>query len=490
MKIKPFFRDLTLTFFTEIIVLLSFFLVYRLIANNYGVQGVGEYSLVKRIISFLQPIFFLGLGIGLPRYIAYAASEEERRSYAQSGLLVTVAAIIVAILSAIILKNQFSLYVFGSVQYSDLAISSFFLFAGLAMHGLVYSYLRGRILVVLFNYLQIINFSIIPVAVFIFAKDYSLDIIIKIIGISTFLVAFFFLIPFRNDFIKSGGNLKKSFVDLIQYSFPRIPGDFILVAFFSLPTIIAVNFVSIKEIGYLSLSQSIINAVGTAIAPLGLLLLPKVSNLMVRGRRQTIEVNLDFFICALIDFSLFLFAQLVIFIDIIIVFWLGPDFFPAVFLIRIMAVSVFFYAFYVSIRSVLDAVENKPLNTINLFVSLAVSLISGSILIIFFRFIPLLVSFSIAFVLGMLYLGVATYGSLKKIFYRDSKKDAKYLISSIAVNSFFAVVSLIVKSVIGPNVCLLIWCLALIGLLYVLVLWRLKRKWIWQAVGIIIKKND
>jgi O-antigen/teichoic acid export membrane protein len=317
-----------------------------------------------------------------------------------------------------------------------------------------------------------------------------LAITIKIIGISTFLVAFFFLIPFRNDFIKSGGNLKKSFIDLIQYSFPRIPGDFILVAFFSLPTIIAANFVSIKEVGYLSLSQSIINAVGTAIAPLGLLLLPKVSNLMVRGRRQTIEVNLDFLICALIDVSLFLFAQLAIFIDIVIVFWLGPDFFPAVFLIRIMAVSVFFYAFYVSIRSVLDAVENKPLNTINLFVSLAVSLIFGSILIIFFRFIPILVSFSIAFVFGMLYLGIATYGSLKKIFLRDSKKDAKYLISSIAVNGFFAGVSLIVKSVIGPNICLLIGCLILIGLLYVLVLWRLKRKWIWQAVGIIIKKND
>jgi O-antigen/teichoic acid export membrane protein len=148
IKIKPFFKDLVVTFFTEAIVLASFFLVYRLIAINYGVQGVGEYSLVKRIIGFFQPLFLLGLGIGLPRYIAYAASEEERRSYAQSGFLAAAAAIIVAILSAIILKNQFSLFFFGSVQYSDLAISSLFLFAGLAMHGLVYSYLRGRILVV------------------------------------------------------------------------------------------------------------------------------------------------------------------------------------------------------------------------------------------------------------------------------------------------------------------------------------------------------
>jgi len=48
--IKTFFKDVSLTFIIEAIVLVGFFFIYRLIAKNFGPEGVGEYSLVKRII--------------------------------------------------------------------------------------------------------------------------------------------------------------------------------------------------------------------------------------------------------------------------------------------------------------------------------------------------------------------------------------------------------------------------------------------------------
>ena len=57
-KLRPFFKDISLIFITEAIVLIAFFIIYRLIAKNFGPEGVGQYSLVKRVFGFLQPLLF------------------------------------------------------------------------------------------------------------------------------------------------------------------------------------------------------------------------------------------------------------------------------------------------------------------------------------------------------------------------------------------------------------------------------------------------
>jgi len=72
--IRPFAKMVLMTFFAEMSVALAFFLVYRLIGDEFGTSGVGEYSLVKKLAGFLVPVFFAGIGIGLPRYIAIAQS--------------------------------------------------------------------------------------------------------------------------------------------------------------------------------------------------------------------------------------------------------------------------------------------------------------------------------------------------------------------------------------------------------------------------------
>jgi len=87
-KLRPFFKDISLTFITETIVLVAFFFIYRLIAKNFGPEGVGEYTLIKRVIAFLYPVLLLGLGIGLPRYIAMSQNKEQRSSYMKAGGLI------------------------------------------------------------------------------------------------------------------------------------------------------------------------------------------------------------------------------------------------------------------------------------------------------------------------------------------------------------------------------------------------------------------
>lgn len=43
--------------------MVAFFVTFRLIARNFGPEGVGEYSLVRRVIAFFNPLLLLGFDI-------------------------------------------------------------------------------------------------------------------------------------------------------------------------------------------------------------------------------------------------------------------------------------------------------------------------------------------------------------------------------------------------------------------------------------------
>jgi O-antigen/teichoic acid export membrane protein len=84
-RAQGIYRDIVITFLTEFTVLAGFFIIYRLLANYLGPNGLGEYSLMKRLISLFQPFLFLGFGVGLSRYLAMANDKNQRKGYMQAG---------------------------------------------------------------------------------------------------------------------------------------------------------------------------------------------------------------------------------------------------------------------------------------------------------------------------------------------------------------------------------------------------------------------
>jgi len=89
-KLRPFVKDIFLTFIAETIVLIAFFFIYRLIAQNFGPEGVGKYALIKRVIAFLSPLLLLGLGVRIPRYIAMSKDTNQRSAYLRAGSSVVI----------------------------------------------------------------------------------------------------------------------------------------------------------------------------------------------------------------------------------------------------------------------------------------------------------------------------------------------------------------------------------------------------------------
>jgi len=480
IKLKPFFKDISLTFITEAIVLIAFFFIYRLMAKNFGPEGVGEYSLVKRVIGFLQPVLLLGLGIGIPRYIAMSRSKEERSGYIKAGGLTVGFLTLIFLIFINLFKESFAKIFFGTAEYVNLVLPLSFFLAGLILTTFVYSYFRGRLFVKTFNILQIINLALVPIGILIIFKNITIEMLVTLIGAATFIVAFIFsLFLIKELFIHTEKRrFKNSLKELFHYSFPRFIASIVYAGLISLAPIFAAHFASIQEVGYLSVSQSLLGATGVAVAPLGLILLPKVSNLISQKREEEIKENLNYLIGATVQLSIFIFFQLIIFTDVIIKYWLGSEFIDAIPIMRIIFCSIIFSLFGGAVGSILEASKVKPINLINLSIAFGVFLIISGILLFSVKIFSSIISLSIAFTSGLVCLGILSYVSVRKIYPEKLNKDLNYLWTAISINIFLGSIAILTKSFIVSRFYYLIIFEILLGSIYLLILWVLKTDWL------------
>jgi len=489
MKLKPIVRKILFTYLSQAIILVAFFYVYRLIGIHFGPKGVGEYSLVKQVIGVLNPLLLLGLGMGLPRYVAMARNKEQRSAYIKAGWAAAIFTLIFLIVINVA-KESFVKIFFGSIKYIHLVLPFSLFLAGFVIHNIVYSYFRGRLWAKTFGLFQVINIALVPLIVLIFFKDITIDRLITLIGIITFAISLVFSLFFARELFMPVGKmqLRSSLKDLFRYSILRIPGSFVLVGFFSLGPIFAAHFVPIEEVGYLSVSQRLLSLGATAIAPLGLILLPKVSSMIIQKRYSEIKENLNYLINASIQLSIFISFQLILFADTIIYYWLGPEFLDAAPIMRIVSCSIFFYLFYRTVGSIIDATKTRPINTINLAISMGLFLVSSGLLSII-KIFPIIINLSIGFASGLICLGVLTYISIRRMYPKNLGKDLRHFFVAIAINIVFTGIIILVKPFVASRFYYLVIFEIFIGALYIFILWWLKTGWLRKIPENILLKT-
>jgi O-antigen/teichoic acid export membrane protein len=254
----------------------------------------------------------------------------------------------------------------------------------------------------------------------------------------------------------------------------------------SLSPIFAAHFVSVTKVGYLSVGQSLVTAVGGLAAPLGMVLLPKVSSLLAQGREESIAKSINVYIIAILQCSVFICLQLIIFSDLLIVFWLGKNFVEAVWIVRTSFFASFFYLFYVSMRSIIDAVKVRAVNTINLLVSFLLFVLSSS-----FVLLPgsnALVVLNASFAGGIVCLAALTYFSLRKIYPCQLSQELRFFLPAFGVSCFLALVSFAVKPFV-TNIAYLAGYEILIGTFYLFILFYFKTGWVLEAFEATLNKK-
>lgn len=360
------------TFGTEFTVLLSQILLYKFAAHYLGKSGFSEYAVVRRLVSLIAPIPLLGIGIGLPRYIGFSKGNGDgfaaSRYYHAALTSVASAALFCALLMNIG-RNYFAFIFFGSKSYSHFVFPLSAMIVGLCLHTIACGYFRGNMAMNRANLLQLINLAFLPPIVFAFTHK-NLEHFLLLVGVFWIFTASVTLIatalPIR------AGTISREAGTLLRYGVQRVPGDFTLMALFTLPVTVVAHLEGVQQAGYIAFAIAMLSMIGAVFQPIGLVLLPKATYMFAEGTHRELYLHvlqllkISLLVCALLVFSIALFATPLIRL------YLGPGYEPVASLVRIIVIGALPYSVYLVLRNVIDAFHKNGVTALILLLSLFV----------------------------------------------------------------------------------------------------------------------
>jgi O-antigen/teichoic acid export membrane protein len=398
-------KEYSPTFLTEFVVMASQILLYRLAARHLGQSGFSEYALARRTVSLLQPAVMLGLGVGLPRYIALAHGQSKNnrvsRYFAATIRYVALATfIVVGVL--LLAKDVFAYLIYGSVAYRYLIAPLALMLIGLSLHAVIYAYLRGHLFMGRANILNLVNLGAAPAVVFIWFNSTASSLLWALGVVWTAIALSALAWTPLHALFKSSRNDHR---ELLRYGLQRVPGDFVLLALLALPAIFTAHAAGIQKAGYVAFGTSLVNMIAAMFAPVGVILLPKASRSAGNGLLAELRAEVRVIVLVTVVLCTTTIAVLELYAPSFVHLYLGSGFESSVLIVRIVVIAAMPLALYYVLRSVIDAFHHRAVNAVNVFASLVIFL-AGSSLTLWLRGNTPLILWS--FVLGTALLAILT----------------------------------------------------------------------------------
>ena len=373
--------QLAWTMVTELLVTLSGILILKLAATLLGAAGFGEYSLSRRAVGLLYLPLVMGLGVAAPRYIAIARAGAMNGFSESAFATATLTAGLLPPLLIVLLLNLMpgagAVILFGSASYAHLVPPATIALAGIALHSMVYAVYRGRSEMQFANTLQIIDIAIVPVLAFVVAPSDAASVLMYTgaAWVAVSAVALLHVLYRERAEWRGLATMKQHLGVLLRFGLPRVPGEFALVGLFAIPTLLAVRAHGIVPAGHFSAALSLLTMAAGAFAPVGLVVLPRASAQAATGdlaglRRLVLRILVSGILLATVGVVI---GELLI--PPFIGWYFGPDFLPAIPYFRTILLGTIPYAVYILMRSILDALDVKAVNSRNLIISLCVVVI-------------------------------------------------------------------------------------------------------------------
>lgn len=361
-------RDYVTTFITEALVIAGYLLAFKLVADNLGASGFGEYALARRTLSLLLPLGVLGLDIGITRYVSYAAADHSQRAagYAPAGLILM--AVPVVIMSAVLLLFSafWAQVFFGSEKYATTVTSIPALLAGGALHVAAYGYLRGLAKIQKANLLMTINHVAVPV-LSIVLFGHSVSAILTAMGVGWALVSLAPLVRLPRTTV----NLRERIKELARFGIPRTPGDVVQLLLFAMPGILVAHTSDIRVAGVVAFGVAAVSMIGSGLTPVSFVLLPVAARLFASGSIRQLRTEILEVVGITMAGAVVLVVILEVFAGPIVGVYLGPGFSGLVDTLRLTLLGALPWGVFVTLRSVIDARHIRPINARNMVISFA-----------------------------------------------------------------------------------------------------------------------
>jgi len=487
-RVHRILRDTIITLLAETVVLVTFFVFYRVLLQRYGEEDLGIYALSRRIIAVLIPLVMLGLYEGVGRYIAMVSDEGQKKLVALIGVgVLTLTSVTVVVTLYLLEPDESATYLFGSASHRELVRPFAVFLIGLSFHALAHAVLRGMLQIRLVNILQIVSLGVAPLVI-LFSLDPDMQMLFLVLGWvhASIAIAVLLVVLLSRKALIPWYDALSSVREIMAYSVTRVPNGVIAASLATVGPYLAASHLSMTEVGYLALAFSLLLGLSSFVSPLGFVLLPHLSEMVGRGQLQVIGDKIHILNGALIQLLLFVCTQFYVFSDYLVTLWMGDAYRDAIPVITIVFLSVFFYGYFVATRSVLDAVSAFPINSVNTLISLLV-LLGGVGL---FPYMPEephgATGYALLFSLSVAVLGVLTYLSLRHVLKSSIREDARHFLWGGVITLVFAVISKALYTPLSVSpVAFVLWEFILF-VSYLLILRRLGFFWVHVVLEVIV----
>jgi O-antigen/teichoic acid export membrane protein len=383
VRLNPFIKDVVMTLFTSVVAACASIIATRLIAHGLGAEEFGIYSVGRRAALLITTLASLDIGATLARYLGLSrGSLSATRSYLIVSLSTVVCSTALVVFVGVACACQLSTLIFGSDEHFRVVYALLCLVAGHSVFTVLYSYLRGTGRIRLSNLLHLLVMSVGSLGIaYVYSDCTSSADLFYYFGFLYFASAPI-LLSIGTLALKNGSaasDYPRSLREILKYCLPRVVGAFAYQGLYSVGPILASHYCSMSEVGFLASGQLLVMMLIEIVAgSFAFVALPKAAQMVAENRKDLLREKTRDLVAMALHLGLFVSIQLWIWSEEIILVWLGPEFAPAADIARVFAASFVFYLCYALLKPIIDALEIKAINTINLIAGLAIALICGA----------------------------------------------------------------------------------------------------------------
>lgn len=451
----------------------------KLFAQQLSPYDFGLFSITRRYASTIYVIFSAGLSIGIVRYIALNTSDSlKQSSFVRVGIIFLAFSLGLATLLLYFFNIFFSKILFGDEKFHLLVDNSIYLIIAFTLVSLLSFIYRGYNKIIKANLIQFLCIGLVPVLVgYFFIKGYKLNQVIVNLGIASLCIS---IIPFISTVFKhiilplKTINLKNdfnNFITLMKYCLPRIPCDFAGVAQTIITPYLALMMGYVEIAGFLSVAQYLLKVIDMCAYGISFVLFPKVAEYLSKNYIEKIKLMVIRLLSFSIHIGIYITLHTYLFIDKIVLLWLGEKYIEAIPIMKIVIFALGFYLIVVNLRNVIDAIEFKAINTLHQLIATGTTLALNLIVFFIFKDVYLLIW---GFTIGHIILGLLTMLFLHKKYNLGFNIYQFKLI--ILLNIVLFILSFIVQKHTS-NLLLIILCETFIFTLYIFILKYHNVKW-------------
>lgn len=371
-----FIQDVLLSAVTSLVTMGSLILVTGWLAVGLGPHGFGAYALSRRLLSAVTSFSTVPVGVALARALAMAPDDRDRLAYLGAGTIFAVVPNLVLLLVGAAFAGFWAKVFFSDAGYAPVLVATLVLVVASALYTVVFARYRGTGAMRQANGWQLWALAVGPALVAgALARSGRVDLIVLLMAAVTFTVALP-LVRWLARAVAAGvtwAAVRDRLRELLRYGLPRVPGGIAFGGLLAIGPFLAPYFGDLRQAGFLVAGQSIMRVVEGGTSAFGLVALPKMAALQASRRTGFIRERVEDIVAVAFHLGLFASCQLLLWSREIVLTWLGPGFEEAVPLIRVMLLAVVPYLGYALLRSVIDALDERAVNTGNTFMACGVT---------------------------------------------------------------------------------------------------------------------